>query len=92
MPSEQLDASAARQYHARPDDPISLLGALLGRFGGRGRAIDRAGLGSYVEAPSASPEGRARIAQLVEHLTFNQEVPGSSPGARTNLLIRNVQG
>jgi hypothetical protein len=25
-----------------------------------------------------------RVAQLVEHLTFNQEVPGSSPGALTS--------
>ena len=24
-----------------------------------------------------------RVAQLVEHLTFNQRVPGSSPGALT---------
>jgi hypothetical protein len=27
-----------------------------------------------------------RVAQLVEHLTFNQEVPGSSPGALTNKI------
>ena len=54
-----------------------------------GRAIDRAGLGSYVEAPSATSEDRARIAQLVEHLTFNQGVAGSSPAARTNTKIRD---
>ena len=28
--------------------------------------------------------GDGRVAQLVEHLTFNQVVPGSSPGALTN--------
>ena len=26
---------------------------------------------------------RERVAQSVEHLTFNQRVPGSSPGALT---------
>jgi hypothetical protein len=26
---------------------------------------------------------KGRVAQLVEHLTFNQVVPGSSPGALT---------
>jgi hypothetical protein len=32
----------------------------------------------------AEPEGR--IAQLVEQLTLNQRVPGSSPGAPTNII------
>ncbi len=27
-----------------------------------------------------------RVAQLAEHLTFNQKVPGSSPGALTNQI------
>jgi hypothetical protein len=26
-----------------------------------------------------------RVAQMVEHLTFNQEVPGSNPGALTSV-------
>ena len=82
MPSEQLDASTTPHYHGHAGDPI----ALLGGPGEQGRTIDRAELASYVEAPPASPEERARIAQLVEHLTFNQEVPGSNPGARTNLF------
>ena len=30
--------------------------------------------------------GDGRVAQLVEHLTFNQVVPGSSPGALTNKI------
>ena len=30
------------------------------------------------------PEKSGRIAQLVEQLTLNQRVPGSSPGAPTN--------
>ena len=67
MSSEQLDASTKLQYHAHPDDPI----ALLGEIDEQSRTIDRAELASYVQAPPASPEDRARIAQLVEHLTFN---------------------
>ena len=37
----------------------------------------------------AQPYGRHEepVAQPVEHLTFNQRVPGSSPGGLTNLLI-----
>ena len=31
---------------------------------------------------------KARVAQLAEQLTFNQRVPGSSPGARTNKINR----
>jgi hypothetical protein len=36
-----------------------------------------------------------RVAQLVEHLTFNQRVPGSNPGALTieiNMLARSLRG
>ncbi len=35
---------------------------------------------------------RERVAQPVEHLTFNQEVPGSIPGALTNeiKLLRDI--
>ena len=29
-------------------------------------------------------KAKGRVAQMVEHLTFNQVVPGSSPGALTN--------
>ncbi len=81
MSSEQLDASTKPHYHAHPDDPI----ALLGEIDEQSRTIDRAELASYVQAPPESSEDRARIAQLVEHLTFNQEVPGSNPGARTKI-------
>jgi hypothetical protein len=36
--------------------------------------------------PLRTGEGQiGRIAQLVEQLTLNQRVPGSSPGAPTNL-------
>ena len=67
MSSEQLDASTNPHYHAHPDDPI----ALLGESDEQSRTIDRAEPASYVQAPPASSEDRARIAQLVEHLTFN---------------------
>ena len=30
-------------------------------------------------------KAKGRVAQMVEHLTFNQVVPGSSPGALTNI-------
>jgi hypothetical protein len=32
-----------------------------------------------------------RVAQSVEHLTFNQGVPGSSPGALTNEIKKLVE-
>ncbi len=39
--------------------------------------------GSLAAGPRAQQAPRERVAQLVEHLTFNQRVPGSSPGALT---------
>ena|GEM_PF-4157702 len=31
-------------------------------------------------------KAKGRVAQMVEHLTFNQVVPGSSPGALTSKI------
>ena len=47
-----------------------------------GRALD-----AYTRViPDGSREKRERVAQLVEHLTFNQRVMGSSPIALTNKI------
>src|SRR3977135_1705347 len=50
-------------------------------FGGPGRAV-RTRLLTRRGPPRTHPT-HERVAQLVEHLTFNQVVPGSSPGALT---------
>src|SRR3954452_15111348 len=54
-----------------------------GRFGGRCPAA-RTRLLTRPGPPRTHPT-HERVAQLVEHLTFNQVVPGSSPGALTTL-------
>jgi hypothetical protein len=43
------------------------------------------------EPRRAGPPARqsGRIAQLVEQLTLNQRVPGSSPGAPTTLILND---
>src|SRR3989338_1171875 len=48
-----------------------------GRLGGSG--------GRMIESSSGEP-----VAQSVEHLTFNQRVPGSSPGGLTNFFSDNA--
>jgi hypothetical protein len=40
-------------------------------------------LRARLEPPELSPDGSGRIAQLVEQLTLNQRVLGSSPSAST---------
>ena len=45
----------------------------------RAGSIDPPGRYGYVQQPPSE-----RVAQLVEHLTFNQEVMGSNPIALTN--------
>src|SRR5712671_7536588 len=52
------------------------------RFGGPWRAV-RSRLLTRRGPPRTHPT-HERVAQLVEHLTFNQVVPGSSPGALTS--------
>src|SRR6185437_15475811 len=56
------------------------------RIGIAGRPLSR----SARQAPPAllyeRPPAGGRIAQLVEQLTLNQRVPGSSPGAPTNKI------
>ena len=42
--------------------------------------------GTVGSNPTVSASFNARVAQLAEQETFNLEVPGSSPGARTNNL------
>ena len=48
----------------------------------RHTALDRAPVGSNPTAPAKCEP----LAQLVEHLTFNQGVPGSSPGWLTKII------
>ncbi len=52
-------------------------------------ALDRAGGGCYITVlpHGVHTSGRGRIAQLVEQLTLNQRVLGSSPSAPTTYLL-----
>ena len=54
----------------------------------RAKPIDKAGSLCYTPAFRGRPQGRlaGRIAQLVEQLTLNQRVAGSSPAAPTNKI------
>jgi hypothetical protein len=36
------------------------------------------------------PAGSGRIAQLVEQMTLNHRVPGSSPGAPTKTFLKSI--
>src|SRR5437868_15348458 len=65
---------AVRQAPQRPGKPCALCWTMRGRFAKRppSQRLFRTRSG--------------RIAQLVEQLTLNQRVPGSSPGAPTKLF------
>ena len=46
---------------------------------------------SHARSAGSPPLQSGRIAQLVEQLTLNQRVPGSSPGAPTKQLPANKE-